>query len=208
MTAKSGRTPSALVRRDWSESVVLLVCTLLFLSVPGRYTLGPPSVAIALLALLIACFAASVVLTIAGERRPARLVLAATATVVAVSIVLALIQIVYLVIYRAAEVDGIRLIETAVVIWIGDVIVFAIFYSLIGDTDFLFPQSPHPQHGAAKNFLDYVFLSFTTATAFSPTDTAPLTTRARVLMMVEAIVSLLTIAVAAARAINILPQNG
>lgn len=55
-------------------------------------------------------------------------------------------------------------------------------------------------------FLDYVFLAFTTATAFSPTDTSPLTTQARMCMMVEALVSLVVIAIAAARAINVLPS--
>jgi hypothetical protein len=49
-----------------------------------------------------------------------------------------------------------------------------------------------------------LFLSFTTATAFSPTDTPPLTTRARMFMMGESAISLMTIAIAAARAVNML----
>nr|WP_245470524.1 hypothetical protein [Mesorhizobium sp. M2C.T.Ca.TU.002.02.1.1] len=53
-------------------------------------------------------------------------------------------------------------------------------------------------------FVDYVFLAFTNATAFSPTDTLPLTQRAKLLMMAEAMISLLTIALVAARAVNIL----
>ena len=53
-------------------------------------------------------------------------------------------------------------------------------------------------------FIDYLFLSFNTSTAFSPTDTMPLTVRMKLLMMLEAIVSLLTLALVAARAVNIL----
>ena len=53
-------------------------------------------------------------------------------------------------------------------------------------------------------FVDYVFLAFTNATAFSPTDTLPLSQRAKLLMMAEAMISLLTIALVAARAVNIL----
>jgi hypothetical protein len=49
-----------------------------------------------------------------------------------------------------------------------------------------------------------VFLAFTNATAFSPTDTLPLSQRAKLLMMAEAMISLLTIALVAARAVNIL----
>ena len=56
----------------------------------------------------------------------------------------------------------------------------------------------------APDYLDYVFLAFNTSTAFSPTDTMVLARRAKVLMMWQSIVSLTTIAVLAARAINTL----
>jgi uncharacterized membrane protein len=57
---------------------------------------------------------------------------------------------------------------------------------------------------ARPSYVDYLFLSFNTSTAFSPTDTMPLTARMKLLMMLEAIVSLLTLALVAARAVNIL----
>jgi hypothetical protein len=53
-------------------------------------------------------------------------------------------------------------------------------------------------------FLDYLFLAYCNATAFSPTGAVPLRGRAMVLMMAESAVSLITLAVIAARAINIL----
>ncbi len=53
-------------------------------------------------------------------------------------------------------------------------------------------------------FIDDSFLSFTNAMAFSPTDTLPLTPNAKVLMMVQSATSLLTIALVASRAVNIL----
>jgi hypothetical protein len=56
----------------------------------------------------------------------------------------------------------------------------------------------------SPGFVDYLFLSYTNATAFSPTDTLPLTARAKALMMVQSAISLLTIALVAARAVNIL----
>jgi uncharacterized membrane protein len=119
-----------------------------------------------------------------------------------------LAKVVYLVIYAATSIDGIRLIETALLIWVGNVVVFAIIYHLIGEREFAFPRPDQPLPNEPINFLDFVFLAFTTATAFSPTDTPPLSTRTRMLMMVESIISLLVIAIAAARAINILPQSG
>ena len=53
-------------------------------------------------------------------------------------------------------------------------------------------------------FIDYLYLSFTNATAFSPTDTMPLTVRVKMLMLVQSMVSLITIGLVAARAVNVL----
>lgn len=76
------------------------------------------------------------------------------------------------------------------------------------DADLLFPQMtgiPDVDPKAWRpSFVDYLFVAFTTATAFSPTDTMPLTGRPKILMMIAASVSLATIAIVAARAVNIL----
>jgi uncharacterized membrane protein len=53
-------------------------------------------------------------------------------------------------------------------------------------------------------FVDYLYLAFTTATAFSPTDTLPLTRWAKLLMMLQSVVSLSTLALVVARAVNVL----
>jgi hypothetical protein len=58
--------------------------------------------------------------------------------------------------------------------------------------------------GWRPSFVDYLFLGYSTATAFSTTDVMPLTSRAKLLMMFESAISLATILVVAARAINIL----
>jgi hypothetical protein len=74
--------------------------------------------------------------------------------------------------------------------------------------DLLFPQMTGvPGYRAdvwLPAFTDYVFVAFTTATAFSPTDTMPLSGRAKILMMVETVISLLVVALVAARAVNVL----
>ena len=54
------------------------------------------------------------------------------------------------------------------------------------------------------NFFDYLYLAFTDATAFSPTDTMPLSGWAKFLMLAEAMVSLITIAVVLARAVSLI----
>ena len=74
------------------------------------------------------------------------------------------------------------------------------------------PDRLFPQEGAVEDvpadwrptFVDYLFLGFTTSTAFSPTDTLPLTSRAKILMMLQCTISLVTIVAVASRAINIM----
>jgi hypothetical protein len=115
---------------------------------------------------------------------------------------------------------GTTLLIDAVIIWMINIIVFALwFWGLDGGGptirhaqgkttfEFLFPQALVDQKEAAPfspGFVDYLFLAFTNATAFSPTDTMPLSQRAKLLMMAQAMISLLTIAFVAARAVNIL----
>lgn len=128
--------------------------------------------------------------------------------------------------HHGRHLSGEQLLQAAVQIWLMNVIVYALWFWEIDAhgpevrvhttmdqelrrADFLFPQmSLQPEIRQRINwkplFLDYVFLSFTNATAFSPTDTFPLTRFAKVLMMAEALTSLVTIAIIAGRAVNIL----
>ena len=114
---------------------------------------------------------------------------------------------------------GRPLVFASVPIWITNVIAFGLWYWELdrgGVTarmlpshrgpDFLFPQmsTPGSAPGWAPRFVDYLYTSFTNATAFSPTDTMPLTPSAKLLMMVQSLASLLTVALVIARAVNIL----
>jgi uncharacterized membrane protein len=61
---------------------------------------------------------------------------------------------------------------------------------------------PRAEHGE-PNFVDYPYVSFTNAAAFSPTDTIPLSRWAKMLILVQSAVALLTVAFVVARAVNI-----
>ena len=114
--------------------------------------------------------------------------------------------------------SGQTLLLDAINIWATNVIAFALWFWSIDRggpaargvsgkeiDDFLFPQMTLPGGDSwSPGFADYLYVSFTNATAFSPTDTMPLTARAKLLMMAESAVSLLTLALVAARAVNIL----
>jgi uncharacterized membrane protein len=115
---------------------------------------------------------------------------------------------------------GRALIISSVPIWLTNVIVFGLWYWELDRggpacrldpqhprPDFLFPQMTAPGATAepwSPTFLDYFYTSFTNATAFSPTDTMPLTPWAKLLMMVQSLASLLTVALVISRAVNIL----
>ncbi|MBV8067664.1 MAG: hypothetical protein JO113_06785 [Candidatus Eremiobacteraeota bacterium] len=111
------------------------------------------------------------------------------------------------------------LFYTALTIWINNVLIFALTYFLIdgGGPDARKRRAPYPDFdfpgmhagdevrpGWRPGVVDYLFLGFMTATAFSPTEAQPLTARAKLLMIVESAMSLTTIAVVGARAINII----
>lgn len=102
------------------------------------------------------------------------------------------------------------LLRSAILLWASNVLVFGLWYWQIDGggpmkrwsgsqaADFLFPQQENNDPpGWIPCFLDYLFLAFTGATALSPTEMFPLTPRAKALMMIEALLSLLVVAVPA-----------
>jgi len=122
---------------------------------------------------------------------------------------------------RSTHVSGLTLLSSSVALWCVNVLMFSLLYwqmdrggpsrrSEAIDTlrDWSFPQDSAPpgevRPGWKPTYPDYLFLSFSTATAFSTTEVAPFTVRAKMLMMAEASISLMTLALVAARAINIL----
>ncbi len=116
--------------------------------------------------------------------------------------------------------SGQSLLVDALNIWFTNVVIFTLwFWNIDRDgpatrglnpgakPDFLFPQmigGGDDDPAWTPGFLDYFYVSFTNATAFSPTDTMPLSVRSKMLMALEAFVSLLTVGLVAARAVNIL----
>ncbi len=113
------------------------------------------------------------------------------------------------------------LLRSAVALWITNVFIFALWYWKLDaggplgrdkargdfDSSFLFPQMimrDEPEEIWSPQFLDYLFLSFNTSTAFSPTDTAVLSRWAKVTMMLQSVISLMIVTLLAARAVGIL----
>ena len=118
--------------------------------------------------------------------------------------------------------NAFSLLSSSVAIWVANVLTFSLLYWQIDQggpsarasnssvkPDWVFPQPAKPEDlppDWRPLFLDYLYLGYNTATAFSPTDALPLTHRAKILMMIESTISLLTMVIILSRAINILPS--
>jgi len=121
---------------------------------------------------------------------------------------------------RHSSPNGHELITSGALIWLTNVIIFGLWYwetdrggpgkraaGKDEPPDFLFPQMSDDRIEPAAwrpAFVDYLYVSFTNATAFSPTDTMPLSPIAKSIMTVQALVSLVTIGLVVSRAVNIL----
>jgi hypothetical protein len=117
-------------------------------------------------------------------------------------------------------ISGLTLLTTSIAIWTTNILVFALAYWQLdrggpegratgwqGRTDFTFPRGDPSDNVPADwqpEFADYLALGFNTSAAFSPTDVLPLTPRAKMMMVTQSIISLITVIAVGARAINIL----
>lgn len=118
------------------------------------------------------------------------------------------------------QLGGGQLLLTAAAIWLANAIVFGVVYWDVDDggpyerathervtPDFQFPQDENPalaRRGWRPRVWDYLYISLTAGTAFSPTDTMPLTLTAKLMHGVQSFVSLVIVVLVTARAVNVL----
>jgi hypothetical protein len=121
---------------------------------------------------------------------------------------------------HGGKAGGRELIGSGILLWCSNVLLFSLWFWQLDRggpvarwsgqerlPDFMFVQMTSPQFapdGWRPAMVDYLYTSFTNATAFSPTDTMPLTAWAKWLMTVQALTALLTVGLVVARAVNIL----
>lgn len=210
--------PSGLPARGvphWPAAVALLVIGGLYLLVSDRLTLGPSWL---LLVVVVVFLGPRTVTRLRGHRAPTRWL--GLATITAVTILVGTSAGFLVTQLPNGTISSATLLVDAALLWVANVLTFAVWYWEIdaggpahrraechASEDFLFPQLSMGRgaaEGWSPGFVDYLFLAFNTSTAFSPTDTLILSRRAKLLMMAQSLISLLTLAVLAARAINTL----
>lgn len=199
--------------------LVVLGAILLDISLPNKLTIGPSWLLPAVEALLLVGLTVS--LRIPGikwsptHRTVAIGLIALVSVVNIVSLALLVHQLLRGGNHNAT---GHRLILAGMVLWVTNVLLFGLWFweldrggpvarrTASDPPDFLFPQMNDPERFAQwePNLIDYLYVSFTNATAFSPTDAMPLSRTAKVLMAVQATTALATIGLVVARAVNIL----
>lgn len=211
--------PPAASEPFWPAQATILLAIALQLLLPSRVTVGPRWLIPALEgALLVGMFLATPH-ELEGEH-PVRRATAITLTaLVSAANAYSLFALAEHLLHHSVT-NGRELIVAGVLIWLTNFLIFGLWYWEIdrggpgrraagrdGPPDFLFPQmsddTVEPRDWRPA-FLDYLYVSLTNATAFSPTDTMPLSRAAKSVMGAQALVSLVTIGLVVSRAVNIL----
>jgi uncharacterized membrane protein len=204
----------------WPSVAAIVVAIALQVVLPDRLSLQPrwllPGLEIGLLALLILTNPVRLV------RRHALVRIGSLGLVTAMTLAnagSAALLIQRLLAGTGAD-DAKSLIGSGAAIYATNIIAFGVWYweldrggpfgraaGVRQHTDFLFPQMTTPdvaQPDWEPTFVDYLYVSYTNATAFSPTDTMPLSRWTKMLMLVQSAIALATVALVIARAVNVL----
>jgi uncharacterized membrane protein len=209
----------------WPASLAVLVALGLYVTLPNRLTIGPTWLFPLLTILLLAPLSFVAPHRHGQEPSWQRAVAIGLIALINAANVASLGLLIYALLH-GTKAEGQQLLVAAVELWLTNVIVFALWYwemdrggpgarlratDAQDDPSFLFPQMQSAAYSStAKSgvwrpaFIDYLYVAFTNATAFSPTDTMPLTPWAKLLMLIQSLASLLIVALVAARAVNIL----
>jgi len=205
----------------WSVVAVVLVAIALQLLLPDQFALSPRPVAPALEAVICLLLVAWNPGPISDHRPWLRRLSLGLIGLLALTNLVSTVLLIRVII-GGHPVSAVQLLASGAAIWLTNVIVFALWYWEFDrggpaararvdrhTPDFLFVQMTDDRLDPTwkARFLDYLYLSFTNATAFSPTDTMPLTRWAKLLMLNQSLVSLVIVGLVAARAVNVLPSG-
>lgn len=200
-------------------TIAIIIAGGISLVLPKNLTIGPKYVLPILELALLIPLAVSNPLKITRESKNLRIVSIALIGLINLSNAINLVLLTLLLVNGKAN-SGKQLLYAAAGIWITNILVFGLWFweldrggpyarcsELRRNPDFLFPQMSSPRSAGGKwvpNFIDYLYVSFTNALAFSPTDTMPLTPMAKFLMLAQSLISVITVVLVGARAVNIL----
>ena len=214
------RAVDGLRRADplWPGQLATLAALLLYLALPQALTIGPgwplPLVESGVLVALV-------IAARGGREAARRRAIAIGLVLVAALANLTSLGLLIHYLLAGGHARGANLLDGAVIVWATNLLLFAVLYweldrggprrppgaSALVAPDLLFPQMTDDRYavpGWSPGFGDYLYVSLTNQTAFSPTDTMPLTPRVKVLMGLQGLAALITTGIVVARAVNLL----
>jgi hypothetical protein len=200
----------------WLALIAMLAAGLVYAALPSNLSAGPHWL---LLIVMAAVFISAVISHRAGHHTADKVIGYAASGILTIAMIWSLDLLVAAIPKR--EIDPRILLRSAVALWVTNILVFALWYWRLDaggpherervpghkEGAFLFPQmnlEAASDPNWSPNFVDYLFLAFNTSTALSPADTPALSRWAKILMMIQSIISLAVVALLAARAVNIL----
>jgi uncharacterized membrane protein len=212
--------PPGVVESVWPAQLSVLAAIGLQLTLPERLTVGPTWLIPSLEGALVIGLAMATPRELEREHTLRRRLAVVLVGLVSAANVFSLAALVHYLLHTKQPVKGSELIVAGMLIWLTNFLIFGLWYWELdrggpgrraagedGPPDFLFPQMTddriEPRLWRPK-FIDYLYVALTNATAFSPTDTMPLTPAAKTIMGVQSVVSLVTLGLIVSRAVKIL----
>ena len=197
----------------------MLAAIALQLALPDRLTVGPAWLVPALEGGLLIGLSLATPKELEHEHSRRRALALGLTALVSAANVFSLYELTHFLLHHNVG-KGRELIFSGMLIWLTNFLIFALWYWELDRggpgkraagqdeaPDFLFPQMSddriEPKDWRPR-FIDYLYVSLTNATAFSPTDTMPLSPWSKILMGVQSVLSLVTIGLIVSRAVNIL----
>jgi uncharacterized membrane protein len=219
--AMKERAQTTRIEPRWLVALVVLAVFALLTVLPGRVRAFPVWVSCVLVILLMVPMAA---VTLAANKTMwlgvERIATLLFILIAGFALLDNLQRLLGQMVRHSSGLGGFSLLTSSLAIWATNVLIFALAYWRLDrggpearanhattKPDWYFPQEQSPEQapsGWGPTFIDYLFLAFCTATAFSPTEAMPMTARAKSLMMLESVLSLVTVIAVIARAINTL----
>jgi uncharacterized membrane protein len=204
----------------WPALGTVLAAIGLQLTLPERLTVGPRYLVPALEGALLLGLSMAAPKKLEREHPRRRAMAIGLIALVSAANIFSLYLLTHHLLHSKQPTNGHQLIIAGMLIWLTNFLIFALWYWELdrggpgkraaghdGPPDFLFPQMSddriEPRDWRPK-FIDYLYVSLTNATAFSPTDTMPLSPTAKSVMGIQSVVSLVTLGLIISRAVNVL----
>jgi uncharacterized membrane protein len=207
----------------WEALLAIVVLSVLYTVLPERLTVGPSWLVGAIVLILLSGI---IMARASGNHRFNHQLALFTYSLITLAVIVSVVLLITT-LSQKDKIAGSTLLRDSVLLWVSNVLIFALWYWQLdaggpykrhhnphfhykAQAELLFPQLMDDCPGKATGeewkpqFVDYLFVAFNTSTAFSPTDTAVISRRLKLMSMLQSSISVVVVVTLAGRAVNIL----